>query len=92
MHYIEYDGIEYRSWRDACRCLGINYSNFRRFCRHYVRADKDPAVAVRWCLGLEKRKVREPKTWKFEQDQEQAQEYKFNRIAEQSEKLNSLLR
>jgi hypothetical protein len=56
--------------RVACRELKCSYQKVRRFCRHYVRAQKDPAVAIKWALGLETRSANEQKTWKYQQDLE----------------------
>lgn len=64
------NGKEYRSIRVACRELDVSYQKVRRLCRHYVRASNDPAVAFAWCLGLEKRSLTEPKTFKYQQDLE----------------------
>ena len=47
------NGKEYRSMRVCCAELHISYQKVRRLCRHYVRASKDPSLAVRWCLGSE---------------------------------------
>ena len=64
------NGKEYRSIRVCCAELHISYQKVRRLCRHYVRASNDPAVAFAWCLGLEKRSLTEPKTFKYQQDLE----------------------
>lgn len=45
------------------------YKNVRRLYRHYVRAKEDPAVAIRWTLGVEKKSWREPKTNAYQHDQ-----------------------
>lgn len=64
------NGKEYRSMRVACRELKCSYQKVRRLCRHYVRAQKDPAVAFAWCLGTEHKSLTEPKTFKYQQDLE----------------------
>lgn len=68
------NGKEYRSMRVACRELKCSYQKVRRLCRHYVRAQKDPAVAIKWALGLEIRSANEQKTWKYQQDLERGSE------------------
>jgi len=37
-----------------------------------VRASKDPALAVRWCLGSEVLHSTEQKPWKYQQDLEKS--------------------
>ena len=66
------NGKEYRSMRVCCAELHISYQKVRRLCRHYVRASKDPALAVRWCLGSEVLHSTEQKTWKYLQDLEKS--------------------
>lgn len=66
------NGKEYRSMRVCCEELHISYQKVRRLCRHYVRASKDPALAVRWCLGSEVLHSTEQKTWKYRQDLEKS--------------------
>ncbi|MBR1612071.1 MAG: hypothetical protein IJ671_00790 [Succinivibrio sp.] len=58
--------------RVCCEELHISYQKVRRLCRHYVRASKDPALAVRWCLGSEVLHSTEQKTWKYQQDLEKS--------------------
>lgn len=74
MRVIEYDGQCYRSIGQACKALKISYQKLRRLCRHYRRAAEDPAVAIRWILGIEKMRPDEPKTWKYAQDMERGRE------------------
>lgn len=66
------NGKEYRSMRVCCAELHISYQKVRRLCRHYVRASKDPSLAVRWCLGSEVLHSTEQKTWKYLQDLEKS--------------------
>ncbi len=68
MRVIEFDGEEYRSLAEACRVLKVSNQKLRRLCRHYVRAAKNPAVALAWLTGKEKLSPNEPKTFKYEQD------------------------
>lgn len=68
MRGFTYDGKDYDSLAEACRELGISYQKVRRLCRHYVRAQEDPAVAIRWCLKLEKKSWNEPKTRAYWRD------------------------
>lgn len=91
MHSIEYNGTEYRSWRDACSILCVNYNTFRRYCRHYLRAYKNPAVALDWLLGIDKRKAVEPKTVKWSQDYERALDRLYKYQERRSEKLDQFL-
>lgn len=68
MQGVTYDGKEYDSLAAACRDLGISYQKLRRLRRHYVRAHKDPAVAIRWCLKLENKSWKKPRTGKYRSD------------------------
>lgn len=70
MRVINYDGKEYRSMKVLCDALHISNQKLRRLCRHYVRASKNPVVAVRWMMGDEPLSPTEPKTFKYEQDLE----------------------
>lgn len=74
MRVIEYNGESYRSISEVSRVLKISYQKLRRLCRHYARAAEDPAVAIRWILGVEKMRPDEPKTWKYVQDVERGRE------------------
>lgn len=69
MRSFEYNGEIYRSMNEACKALGISYQKVRRICRHYVKASKDPAVAIEWILSKHKL-CREQKTWKYVDDLE----------------------
>lgn len=68
MRVIEFDGAEYRSLAEACKVLKVSNQKLRRLCRHYVRAAKNPAVALAWLTGKEKLSPSEPKTFKYDQD------------------------
>lgn len=68
MHSFTFDGTEYRSLSECCQALKISYQKVRRLCRHYKRAHEDPAVAVRWTLGTEKRSPSEEKTAVYRAD------------------------
>lgn len=68
MRVIEYEGEVYRSYAEVSKALHVSNQKLRRLCRHYVRANKNPAVAIDWLLGKEKLKANEPKTWKYQQD------------------------
>lgn len=70
MKSFVFEGKEYPSLNKACLELRISYQKVRRLCRHYTRAQADPAVAVKWTLGLEKLSRFEPKTFKYQQDLE----------------------
>ncbi len=74
MRAIVFNGAEYRSLSKACKELKISYQKLRRLCRHYVRASKNPAVALAWLTGEEKLSVNEPKTYKYSQDLERGLE------------------
>lgn len=67
MRSFIYKGQVYRSMAEACYKLSVSYQKVRRLCRHYVKASKDPAVALEWiltghdpCLEL--------KTYKYQDD------------------------
>lgn len=70
MRTIEYSGKVYRSMHELCESLQLSNQKLRRLCRHYVRASKNPVVAVRWMMGDEPLSPTEPKTFKYEQDLE----------------------
>ena len=70
MRAFIFQGKEYQSLSKACIDLKISYQKARRLCRHYVRANKDPAVALKWMLGFEKLSHFEQKTFKYQQDLE----------------------
>lgn len=72
MRAFTYNDVEYRSLSECCKELKISYQKVRRLCRHYVRASKDPALAVAWCTGEMRLSALEPKTWKYQQDLEKA--------------------
>ncbi len=70
MRAFVYKNVEYRSMAQCCKSLQISYQKVRRLCRHYVRASKNPALAVAWCTGEQRLSVFETKTWKYQQDLE----------------------
>lgn len=82
MRVIEYEGEVYRSYAEASKALHISNQKLRRLCRHYVRANKNPAVAIDWLLGKEKLKANELKTWKYQQDLERRQDRVQNVFSE----------
>lgn len=82
MKVIEYEGEVYRSFAEVSQKLHISNQKLRRLCRHYVRASKDPAVAIDWLLGKEKLKANEPKTFKYEQDLERRYDRQQTTFAE----------
>lgn len=63
-----YGGIEYRSLAECCKVVKISYQKVRRLCRHYVRANQDPALAVAWCTGEVVLEGSETKTEKYQID------------------------
>ena len=74
MRAFIYKQTEFRSLAECCKSLKISYQKVRRFCRHYVKASRDPAVAVAWCTGEQKLSPFETKTFKYEQDLEKGAE------------------
>ena len=54
MKSFEVEGVSYRSISEFCRKRKVSYWKMVRLCRKYVRAKKDPAVAAKWILGIEK--------------------------------------
>lgn len=68
MHVVEINNIIYRSLRQACKELHLNYFKAMRLCRHYVRANKDNSIAVKWLLGIEPFRANETKTFYYRQD------------------------
>ena len=63
-----YMGVEYRSLAECCKVVKISYQKVRRLCRHYVRANQDPALAVLWCTGEAVLAGTETKTEKYKID------------------------
>ena len=63
-----YGGIEYRSLAECCKAVKVSYQKVRRLCRHYVRANQDPALAVAWCTGEVVLAGTETKTEKYKID------------------------
>lgn len=93
MKKIFYKGVEYTNLAECCKELGISYQKAKRLCRHYVRAEQDPAMSVAWCLGDEKRSKDEEKTGKFFVDSEKGKQrmIKFQKkIAEELGKRKTL--
>ena len=69
MKSFEVNGKSYDSMSDFCKRTGIPYHKMRRLCRIYRRANKDPAVAAEWLLGLKPlNKAKEAKTETFIRD------------------------
>ena len=69
MIYIELDGVQYRSIREACHKLGISYEKVKRLCRHFQRAAENPVIALEWCLNKQKFiPSNEKKTHKYKHD------------------------
>lgn len=77
MHAFIFDGVAYRSLAEACKALNVSNQKLRRLCRHYVRAAKNPAIALMWLTGKEQLSPFEPKTFKYEQDLEKGRERQF---------------
>ena len=69
-----FDNREFRSLKEFADIYQVSYSKIRRYCRHYLRASKDPAVACEWLLGRKKRSPFETKTFKYAQDLEKGAE------------------
>lgn len=68
MKSFYYGGVEYRSLAECCKAVKISYQKVRRLCRHYVRASKNPALAVSWCTGEVVLAGTETKTEKYKID------------------------
>lgn len=90
MHVLEFNGRVYRSIAAACHELKISYQKVRRLCRHYRRAAADPAVAIRWILGLEEMRADEAKTLKYSQDIERGRERQQDFQARMQERLHAI--
>ena len=67
MRSFIYKGQVYRSMSEACSKLKVSYQKVRRLCRHYVKASKDPAVALEWILTGHDPCL-EVKTFKYQDD------------------------
>lgn len=63
-----YGGVAYPSVRACCRVLSVDYGRLTRLRRKYVRAQRDPAVAVDWLLGAEPIPLGEPVTMAYRRD------------------------
>ena len=71
MKHFEVNGTIYDSMSDFCKKTGISYNKMRRLCRIYERAKRDPGIAARWLLNLEKlNRGAEPKTFIYIQEKE----------------------
>ena len=71
MKSFEVNGKSYDSMSEFCKKFGFSYNKMRRLCRIYERAKKDPAIAARWLLNLDKlNKNSEPKTFIYIQEKE----------------------
>ena len=68
MKSFYYKEVEYRSLAECCKVVKVSYQKVRRLCRHYVRANQDPAVAVSWCTGEAALMGSEVKTEKYKID------------------------
>ena len=68
MKSFYYKGVEYRSLAECCKTVKISYQKVRRLCRHDVRANQDPALAVSWCTGVAVLMESEVKTEKYQID------------------------
>lgn len=91
MRTFIFQGKEYQSLSKACADFKVSYQKARRLCRHYVRANKDPAVALKWILGIEKLSHLEPKTFKYQQDLECGRERQERFKANIQEKVMRIL-
>ena len=90
MKVFVYHGFEYRSLSHCCKALKISYQKVRRLCRHYIRASRDPALAVAWCTGETRLSPSEAKTVKYRQDLELAairQERFKEKVAEELSRM-----
>lgn len=66
MKSFEVEGVSYRSISEFCRKRKVSYWKMVRLCRKYVRAQKDPALAARWVLKIERCEYgKEPKTFLY---------------------------
>lgn len=59
MHAFDYRGQRYKSLKDFSAIHKVSYQKLRRLCRHYKKAQEDPAMACDWLLG---RKNLDPRT------------------------------
>ena len=93
MKSFYYKGVEYRSLAECCKAVKISYQKVRRLCRHYVRANQDPALAVSWCTGKVVLADTETKTEKYKIDLARGRERKAKfreRNAEELKKRRKL--
>ncbi len=88
MRVIEYEGEVYRSFAEVCKVFHISNQKLRRLCRHYVRASRDPAIAIDWLLGKQPLKANEPKTFKYEQDMERRYDRRQSTFAESIDNIS----
>lgn len=73
MMAFSYGGRDWRSLRECCAAVGVSYQKARRLCRHYVRAGRDPALAIKWCVEGRVPPM-EQKSFKWGQDAERGAE------------------
>ena len=93
MKSFNYGGTEYRSLAECCKAVKVSYQKVRRLCRHYVRANQDPALAVSWCIGETVLMSSEVKTEKYKIDLAKGRERKVKfreRNAEELKKRQNL--
>lgn len=72
MKELVFRGLGYRSLRVACEALDVSYQKARRLCRHYLRASKNPALALAWLTGDESKPAGEPRTDRYYEDLERS--------------------
>ena len=87
MKSFYYKGVEYRSLAECCKAVKVSYQKVRRLCRHYVRASKNPALAVAWCTGEVVLAGTETKTEKYKIDLARGCERKAKFRARNAEEL-----
>ena len=93
MNSFCFKGVEYRSLAECCKAVKVSYQKVRRLCRHYVRANQDPALAVSWCIGEVVLAGTETKTEKYKIDLARGRERKARfreRNAEELKKRQNL--
>ncbi len=76
---VTYDGpaldehlISAHALAQSLLALDVSYQKARRLCRHYLRASKDPALALAWLTGDESKPMGEPKTDRYYEDLERS--------------------
>lgn len=68
MREFRFNGRNWRSLRQACDRLRLDYWKAQRLCRYYIRAREDPAFALGWMTGTMNMDLHEPKTAAYLQD------------------------